>query len=393
MKMSSRLVLGIVTSLAVAGLPGVRRLAATASAAELLTEDGVWTKAALADLKLTGGRLTVGRRTVPVERIIALRFQATAVAGTVESGIVLRNGDLLVGVVENLQAGKIQFLSDSFGRISPGTRSVLAFSFAPRGVLDLTESAAGPSGAELVNGDFVRGEVVFVNRETVGVAGGRRVVRVPRKRTSLVRLGPGPQAEEGAAVQYVRLLSGDRLSGSLRRLTEDVLELETAFAGAVEVPVATVAELWSEGGPIVPVSTLKPARVRQIPQFDESFPHRLDASQSGSFLSVGGSRFERGLGCHSRCELEYELPDGCLSFLAEIGIDDSACSRGEVVFRVLVDGKKAFESGPVRGGERPRTVSVALRRARRMRLVVDFGPDGSSVGDHADWGRAVLVRK
>ncbi len=365
-------------------------------AAELLTEDGVWTQAAPADVELSDGRITVGKKTVPVDRVIALRFQTAAAAETVENGIVLGNGDLLVGVVERLQGGKIDFLSDSFGPVSLAAESVRAFSFEPRGVLDLAESGAGPAGAELANGDFVLGEVAFVNSRTVGVSGGRRVVRIPRRRTALVRLGSATGEERGSGSrQLVRLVNGDRLTGSLSALTEDVLELDTAFVGSVKVPLAMVVELWSEGGPLVPVSTMPPVEVSQTPQFDESFPHRLDRSLAGTFLSVGGKRFERGLGCHSRCELEYDLADegGFSLFVAEIGIDDSAGGRGEAVFRILVDGKAAFESSPVRAGAPPRTVRVSVRKRKRMRLVVDFGPDGSSVGDHTVWGRAVLVRK
>lgn len=392
-------------------------LAVPCRAAELLTEDGVWTHAAPADVELSDGRITVGKKTVPVDRVIALRFQGTAAAvETVENGIVLGNGDLLVGTVERLQAGKIDFLSDSFGPVSLAVESVRAFSFEPRGVLDLSESGAGPAGAELANGDFVRGEVAFVNSRTVGVISsaktGRRVVRIPRKRTAIVRLGPlagedllgqavppkgraVPGGKGSGSLQLVRLVNGDRLTGSLKRLTEDVLELDTAFVGTVKVPLAMVVELWSEGGPLVPVSTMLPVEVRQTPQFDESFPHRLDRSLAGTFLSVGGKRFERGLGCHSRCELEYDLVGGgrFSLFIAEIGMDDSVGGRGEAVFRVLVDGKTAFESSPVRAGAPPRTVRVSVRKRKRIRLVVDFGPDGSSVGDHAVWGRAVLVRK
>ena len=67
--------------------------------------------------------------------------------------------------------------------------------------------------------------------------------------------------------------------------------------------------------------------------------------------------------------------------------------RGAVVFQVAVDGKVAFDSGVMRGGQLPRTIHIPLRGARRVTLIVDFGPDGASAGDHADWGRAVLIRK
>jgi hypothetical protein len=368
-------------------------LGESALAAELLAEDGVWVKG---PPRMTGGRVTVGDRTVSVDRIVSHRFQGT-MAETIDKGMALRNGDVLVGAVRGLQADRADFLSDTFGPVSPKAESVLALSFKPRSVLDLTGSGTGTSGAELSNGDFVRGDVLWVNEETVGVNNGRRVVRVPRSRTTLLRLGAGADENVGdnevTSKQIVRLANGDRLSGRLKRIDSDALVFDTAFAKAVRLPVTMVVELWSEGAAIVPVSTLSPVEVRQTPHFDESFPHRLDRNLAGAFLSVGGRRFERGLGCHSLCELEYDLSRRYATFLAEVGVDDSVGTRGEVVFRVLVDGKTAFDSGPVRGGEPPRTVSVELSGRSRMRLVVDFGHDGSAAGDHADWGRAVLLRK
>jgi hypothetical protein len=160
----------------------------------------------------------------------------------------------------------------------------------------------------------------------------------------------------------------------------------------VTLPAKAVHSLWSEGGRLVPLGSLEPAEVKQTPQFDEHFPHRTDRSLEGGFLSVAGRRRERGVGCHSRCELEYEIGGEFSSFVAEIGVDDAARGRGEVVFRVIVDGRPAFESDPVRGGAPARAIHVPLGRARRLKLVADFGPGGVSLGDHADWCRATLVR-
>lgn len=372
-------------------------LGSAAPGAELLTPSGDRVKG---EARISGGRLTIGDTRLAVAEIVDLRLSAGPWADTIDQGLVLAGGDILTGVVVSLQAGKIAFRSDSLGDLELRAGQVRAAVLGPQPLAGLGRPLAGGEGAVLVNGDFAAGSAEWINDLFVGINTGRRTIRLPRARTALVRLpsaedAPAGRAGTGRAAeprQYVRLVSGERLSGRVRSLSGGRLVLATDFAGDVTLPERAVNSLWSEGGAIVPLGSLEPAEVKQTPQFDESFPHRVDRSLSGGFLSVAGRRYERGIGCHSRCEIEYEIGGGYSALVAEIGIDDAARGRGEVVFRVLADGEVVFESAPVRGGEAARPIRVRLSRARRVRLVADFGADGASLGDHADWCRAVLVR-
>ncbi|MHC4201626.1 MAG: NPCBM/NEW2 domain-containing protein [Planctomycetota bacterium] len=401
-----------------------------ASAAELLTPEG---NVVRGEARASSGDLTVAGTTVPVEGIVALRFGDNAGSDSIDRGLVLVSGDVLAGRARMLRSGRIEFVSDTLGSISVPASDAEALVFVPRSLARLTDPQrrlsrqVGPRGGRgpvrgvfLTNGDTVPGKVSWINSQAIGVLTGRRIVKVPREHAAMVylRMSAGRPNAGGSPAervppappkprQYVRLVNGDRLSGSLVGLTAEHLELRTEFAGTVRVRSSEVGELWSEGGRLVPVSTLTPSEVRQIPQFDEVFPHRLDRNPSGGFLSIGGRRYERGLGCHSRCELVYELGGAYSTFLAEIGVEDqargrgevglpsggAARARGEVVFRCLADGKVVFESGVCRGGEPPRLVRAGVAGARKLRLVVDFGPGGVSLGDRAAWGRAVLVRR
>jgi hypothetical protein len=61
-----------------------------------------------------------------------------------------------------------------------------------------------------------------------------------------------------------------------------------------------------------------------------------------------------------------------------------------VVFRVLVDGHERFASPILRGGDAPVPVSVDVRGAKKLELMVDYA-DRGDVLDHADWLDARLV--
>ena len=78
-------------------------------------------------------------------------------------------------------------------------------------------------------------------------------------------------------------------------------------------------------------------------------------------------------------------------FEAELAVDDSTAGRGSVQFRVLVDGRERYLSPIIHGGQPPTPVSVDVRGARKLELMVDYA-DRADVLDHADWLNARLTR-
>src|SRR5512146_2188309 len=61
-------------------------------------------------------------------------------------------------------------------------------------------------------------------------------------------------------------------------------------------------------------------------------------------LSLGGRKFERGVGTHAPGDYRLNLGGGTEKFEATVGLDDGANSRGSVVFQIFGDGKKLFDS-------------------------------------------------
>jgi alpha-galactosidase len=105
-------------------------------------------------------------------------------------------------------------------------------------------------------------------------------------------------------------------------------------------------------------------------------------SVDGNPLRLRGMPYPHGIGTHAASELELDIPGGARRFLAMAGVDDERQGQGSVVFEVWVDGKRAFASPVMHGGDEPRLVSVDLTGARRLRLVVTDAGDGIT-HDHA----------
>lgn len=214
--------------------------------------------------------------------------------------------------------------------------------------------------------------------------------------------------------------------GSALRLGPDfgvargVLSGTTPAGVAVQAPAAQLAALGFQGGRFVHVSDLEPARAERKPFFpipegpaaaamlDFVCPVRIDQSPDGGAITLSGQRYFKGLGVRPHTELTYALDGGYTRFVSDCGIDDEVlgsgygrgAGTGSVVFRVLVDGKEAFESAPVAGGKPPVRVDVDVTGARSLTLVVALVPAAKMPNgvpdspelDNAVWARPLLIR-
>ena len=116
---------------------------------------------------------------------------------------------------------------------------------------------------------------------------------------------------------------------------------------------------------------------------------RVDRACSGSGLRVAGRDVERGVGVVSPSRLVYAIPSGSTAFVGSAGLDDSG-RGGQVEFRVKVDGKLVWRSGPVRAGRQVRVSAPLPADAAKLELVVDDG--GTAGGTAADWLGAGFVK-
>lgn len=114
---------------------------------------------------------------------------------------------------------------------------------------------------------------------------------------------------------------------------------------------------------------------------------RSNGSESGGDgapLTVGGRRFERGIGVHAPSLILVRLGGACRRFTAGVGIDDGAGPRGSATFRVIADDEQLWESPLMLATSLPARVEVGLEGKRWLRLEVATGDDGPE-GDWADW--------
>lgn len=199
----------------------------------------------------------------------------------------------------------------------------------------------------------------------------------------------------------VDLTDESRLAGRLERIDARGLSLELLHGEKLLLPLDVLALVVVDDKRSVFLSELAPLSAVDSAPFGDDlgmrWPHRIDRSVTGTPLLAGGRRFSRGIGVHAPSRITWKLGAQFESLRGLVAIDDQVSrlpSRGSVVFRVLVDGKKRWESPIVRGGDAPLAIALepkSLVGANELVLEVDTSED-AYVADRADWLQLVLVR-
>jgi alpha-galactosidase len=113
-------------------------------------------------------------------------------------------------------------------------------------------------------------------------------------------------------------------------------------------------------------------------------------SVDGKPITLLGVVYPHGIGTHAASRLTVNLKGAAVAFAAVAGVDDEKGKAGSVQFIVLVDGEKRAETPVLRGGDPPVPLTVDLKGAQRLTLLVEDGGDGNA-NDHADWAGALLT--
>ena len=354
-------------------------------------------------------------------------------------GLVFADGSLLTAEVVAADKDRLTADSDLFGTLKLPLESLAGIVFhAPSdqhrrdALLDRLVQATGDSDRLMLdNGDELTGlfEGIAADAVTLKTDAGPveiktdriiailfnpalRLARTPHApREDQLRNVPGPPSATAAAC-WPRNCSIDG----------DSLKL-TAAGQSLAAPRSSLVFLQPLAGRAVYLSDLKPAEYRQTPFLTLPWPYHPDRNVTGGLLRSGGRLYLKGLGVHSAARLVYQLSPLPLGegpgvraansrlwergreaespsnaqrfspptrFEAQVAIDDSTAGRGSVIFRVLVDGQERFASPILRGGDAPVPVSVDLRGAKKLELLVDYA-DRADVLDHANWLDARLT--
>lgn len=117
---------------------------------------------------------------------------------------------------------------------------------------------------------------------------------------------------------------------------------------------------------------------------------QADKAVTGKPLSIGGTKFDRGLGTHTDSLVRLELKGGAEKLSAFVGVDDAAGSgQANVAFRIIGDGKVLWKSGTMKLGQPAKKVDLDVKGIKMLLLIAESR--GSISFGHADWADAKLL--
>ncbi len=341
-------------------------------------------------------RVGAEKRLIPCADLLALEFrQAKPAPDRDAAAVVLRNGDCLRGAIQGGSGRALSLRSPAFGLAECPLQAIARIEFpAPQPAQPL-QAPEKLDKLLLRNSETVEGTLESIDAKGLKFrsallgdleVGFDRLAAI----AFAAQAGAAPKLPDGI-VAIAHTDDGGTVSGQLKGLKAGAADLQAAFGAPISLRLDRLLSIEFRGGRLVYLSDLDPAEARETPFFDLVWRYRRDRSVDGNPLRIGERTYRKGLGCHSRCELTYDLGRAYTRFLADVGIDAEVGDKGNVDIQVLVDGKPKFERKGITGKDAPLPVAVDVAGASRLTLLVDFGGD-FDICDHLDWANARLIR-
>jgi len=247
-----------------------------------------------------------------------------------------------------------------------------------------------PDGVKFLTDD----EVVTVSFDDL------QELHIPKADLSAAVLEDGvwSQPDGRGTVARVRTTGGTQVTFTRRLLQRNggAIALQPNWSlETLEVATNSIVWLTLRDTDEVPLSLLPVAAVRTTSGVHH-WPWQRNQNVRGSDLRCRSLAADLGIGTHSHCEIEFELPAGATEFTTSVGIDDLAGRGGCVTCRIHrddVQSQPTWSSGFLVGGGEPIHVGpLNVVGAKRLVLVTEFGHDGRPAGadpldirDHLNW--------
>ena len=257
-----------------------------------------------------------------------------------------------------------------------------------RGAEDLLPATSKDGEVVAISGvaEKTEGEKLFFHFE-------EKTRSLPLRQVEGLVLASRPEPERPSGVRPTFSLSGGLVvSGLWKDLDTQNWKIETAWGQTLNLPATEIRSVRFRGGEMTYLSDLEPSKVEETPFFGRHSGYRKDVTLLGSPLKLDGKSYARGLAVHSRTALTYELDGRYSTFETTIGFDESARRVGRVDCRIFADDKELYANPDLRADGPPVKLALPVEKARRLRLVVDYGAN-QDTGDRVIWGNARIYRR
>lgn len=181
---------------------------------------------------------------------------------------------------------------------------------------------------------------------------------------------------------------------SLATLTSDgeTIGGKTVFGATVRIPLGRLLLVEVVGGPVVPLTDLKPVGTTQEPYLDWRWPVGIDSTATDTDLRLGSDTHLRGLGLAAGNRVTFRIDGKYRRFTAVVGLDPKLGRAGGVRLEVLADGKPvSLPQAELIGSGETLPLSLDITGVKELTLGVQPGRRGAVQG-HVNWTETWLVK-
>lgn len=357
---------------------------------------------------------------VPIGECVSLQFKRAESRADNERreplfvNIQLADGGTLAGLVAGGDGEKLQ-LGMSGSIIAIPLDGIRKLTFPVRVPPQVLDFAANPGGDRVYvlhknneSGDAtvepVNGTISKFGEKSLEIEGvlGKTVYEYEKVAAVLLTPLSGKPGAKDAKFEHdatVTLVPDGSVKVKIHELNNGVLSCECESLGKFQLSAKSIQSIRFRNSNFTDLSELDPVEVVEAAWFGGAnsvrFPWKRNRTVTGGPLRVGGVFYESGLGVHSRSVMTWNLGGAYTGFRTRAGVDDETLKlsrKGSVIFRISADGKKLYESGIVRSGERALEIpELDVKGAAKLTLEVDFA-DGFDIADRADWCDSILLK-
>jgi hypothetical protein len=334
-----------------------------------------------------------GPQTIPWSDFVEIRQTPDHPPATRPAGLFLElaNGDRLIGQPNGITGENLKWNTPSLGALTIPLRQIVSLTSDAAPAPQSTPAPAEDQ-AQLINGDTVKGIVTDITPQTLTMQVNAQPATIPI--ASLHRLQLAATATPPASSQRALRLTLDDdsvLTLSAAATNGNTLQLTLPDGAERMIDQTDVVALQQLNGPVLWLSSLKPAQAIQTSDFDLHWPAQMNRSVTGAPIRFGSTTYDQGIGVHAYSSLRFNLPSGYRTFRTQYAIDGDG-PLADVTVRILLDEKPVYERSGVKAGTLSPILLLPLHNAKTVTLEVDFGQNGA-VQDRFNWIQPALLKQ
>jgi hypothetical protein len=238
--------------------------------------------------------------------------------------------------------------------------------------------------------DYLEGVLGDFGRETFAFTLDGEALTVKRPKAEGLIYFHAKRAEPESPLCSVTDGSGSKLAVASAVVTGDRLQMRTTGGVDLSLPLSAVVGVEF---PAQYLTGFKPESIVFTPRVPSSSAlaavvaefnrPRFDRALEPGLLRLGGREYRRGLAVRSRTEITFLLPEPFGKFTAVAGIDDRVRPSGAVRLVITGDDRTLLDR-ELSGQDEPLPIALDVTGVVRLKILVDYGADGSETADHLD---------